>query len=399
MTEPTRVTESIDGAVMEEIGSPEEDGEEVEFIDEPDITYVVDGEIDRPEEEEVEEVEEEEVETAEGEEEVSEAKPEPSEPDEVETIEEVSEQDDSEASPAEEQPVTSDEEAQVVTEEGASPTESEAEPFTLRVDGQEYDVPGSRIEGDEIVIPRESFQRVIQPRVADRSVWQQERAELQQRIEDLDPAKNPTVVKANTMLEQLLEVLEDEEKAYDFFNDFSKNREKLILEAERAELEAEKNRITTREERERTQERAEELASQMDTALDTVLEEARELEAYSGVDFDYVRSIIEPTKESFFFRADQDYPDYGLEEGDIGIRIDRIEQIIATEAERAKRRREAESARKRNDASIGDRTDSEDSTTPAPPEPTTPVEAEEPSSEPQSREEWEANLARVAAGR
>lgn len=385
MDKVEKVSENVDGAVIEEIGSPE--GDHVEDVDimEPDVDLIYDGEVVGYDEEEDEEDEE------------STAPDEQGVEEEEEPTEEASDGESSEASPPEESEDTS-QEAPDDSEEGASPEqEPEREAFTLNVDGQSYDVPDAYVEDDNIVIPRDSFQRVIQPRVADRSVWQKERQQYEQKIQELDPEKNPTVVKARTLLDNMLSVLEDDEKAEEFFSHFASNRDKLILEAERKALEAEKEQMNSSKQRENQAKEAEELPKQMDAAIDNILNEARDIDQYSSVDMDYVRDLIEPIKGSFFFRAEEDMPQAGLKKGEIGVRIDLIEQVIEKEARRSSSAREIEETRKRNKAALGNDSESDD---PAPPalEPDNPVEVTEPPKI-ESREDWDAHLAAVAAGR
>lgn len=380
------VSENIDGAVVEEIGSP--DGEHVEHVDdfeilEPDVAFVHDGEIVEDELEESSDDDEDEVQD---------------EPivEEVDSPEEVVEGERSEASPDDE-PGDTAEAAPTDSDEGASPQEPTRDPFTLNVDGQSYDVPDAYVDGDNIVIPRESFQRVIQPRVADRGIWHKERQDYQRQIDDLNPETNPTVVKAKALLDSIMDVLDDSEKADEFFSNFERNRDKLILEAERAELKAEKDRLSTTKQRSASQQEAEELPRQMDEALGTILEQAKSIDDYSNVDMEYVRDLIEPIKGSFFFRAEKDMPEANLKKGEVGVRIDLLEQVIVKEAKRSASLKEAQEARRRNDSVIGDSSADGD---PAPPvlEPDNPVEVHEPPKI-ESKEDWEARIAAVAAGR
>lgn len=377
------VNENLDGAIMEEIGSPA--GEHVEYVDdfdimEPDVSFVHDGEIVEDELEEESSDDEPEVEDL---------------VEEVESPEQVVDGERSEASP-DEVPADTPEGAPVGANDGASPEEQTRDPFTLNVDGQSFDVPDAYVDGDNIVIPRDSFQRVIQPRVADRGVWQQERKDFQRHIEELAPERNPEVIKAKTLLNSILEVLEDDQKADAFFSDFAKNRDKLILQAERAELEAQRNQLTSTQQRDTAKQEAAELPVQMDSALGNVLSQAKEIADYSSVDMDYVRDLIEPIKGSFFFRADADMPEAGLKKGEIGVRIDLIEQVIQKEAKRSQATQAAQEARKRNETALGNTS----SNVSAPPalKPDNPVEVEE-TPKIETKEQWQARMAAIAAGR
>lgn len=385
----TRVTESIDGAIMEEIGSP--DGEHLEevFIDEPDVALVYDGNI--VEDVDLDEEDDDIVET----EEVTDPDPEPTE---VETVEEFDEEESVEASPEGEAEITP-EGASDADAEGASPTTDEPtrEPFNYRVDGQDYEVSESYVEDDNIVIPRESWQRDIQPRLADRNAWIAERRQYLQQIEDLSPENNPEVIKANKLLEQLDAAFEDEESAYAFFKNFTSNKDKLFLAADRAAFEAEKQQATAVRDREAQETETRELQTQMDASIDSVLQQAAEIEAYQGVDFDHVRRLIDQTKNSFFFRAAEDLPQFGLKKGEVGLNIQRIESVIQAEAERSNKLAEQQAARRRNDEALGDSTEEEDPAPPAP-EPDTPQDTSGGSPEITSKEDWESHIAAVAAG-
>lgn len=384
MSEVEKVGENLDGAVVEEIGSP--DGDHVEYVDddmilEPDVAFVHDGEIvnDDLEDEDDEVTDDEPV------------------IEEVESQEEVVDGERAEASPDEDAEDTP-EGAPEASDEGASPEAQDArEAFTLNVDGQSYDVPEAYVDGDNIVIPRDSFQRVIQPRVADRSVWQKERQQYEQRIQDLNPENNPQVVKAKTLLDNMLEVLEDDDKAEEFFSDFVRQRDKLILQAERAELEAEKNNLTSSQKREDAATQAEELPKQMDASIGAILNEAKNIDQYASVDMDYVRELIEPIKASFFFRAEQDMPDAGLKKGEIGVRIDLLEQVVAKEASRAQALQATQQTRERNQEALNDSADDDASAPPAL-EPDNPIDVREPPKV-ESKEDWDAHMAAIAAGR
>lgn len=378
------VTESIDGAIMQEIGSP--DGSHLEEVFEPsDFTFVDDGEIthEDPAVSVVDLTEEDET-------------PDPVIED-VSRIEEVSDGELAEAPPAQPDPVTGQQPAPVEGDEGASPTAGKREAFSLRMDGQDIPVPDAYVEGDNVVIPREQFQRVVQPRLADRNAWIAERREYLQRIEDLAPERNPTVVKANALLEAVNAAFENEDSAYEFFKNFNANRDKLILNAERQALEAERKQFTSQRDRETAEATVAELQMQMDAGLGAVLDQAAQLGAYSNLDFEHVRSIIEPVKHSFFFRAAEDLPQFGLRKGEIGINIEKIEGVLQAEARRVQRELAARAAAERNAATLNESTSSGNEDPPAI-EPDTPLVTEAPS-EPKTREEWEARMAAVAAGR
>jgi hypothetical protein len=381
----TQVTENIDGAIMEEIGSPDGSHLEEVYIDEPDVSVVYDGEV----------IDEDEG----GEEEVVEVKAD-DEPivEEVETVEEVLVDDPAEASPVVDETVTGDEPAPVVEDEGASPkAEVEREAFQIRVDGQEFEVPDSYVEGDNIVIPREQFQRVVQPKLADRNVWVTERRDLLRQIDDLAPEKNPRVVKAEHLLDAVDKAFENEDSAYAFFKDFIRNRDKLILSADRAAFEAEKNQHKSTTEKVQQETAVEQLEQEMDTGLNNVLDTAKSIDAYADVDFNYVRTILNESKTAFFFRAAEDMPQFGLKKGEVGINVEKIENVIKAEAEREKKRKENSAAGRRNSAVLSDDADDPDT---APPviEPDTPLVTDT-MQEAASKDDWERQMAAIAAGR
>jgi hypothetical protein len=78
-------------------------------------------------------------------------------------------------------------------------------PWSLRVDGQRVDLEGAYLEADEIRIPREVWERQIQPNyMGDRRVWQREREHFNRQLQALADDNRPEVIRANLFADRFL---------------------------------------------------------------------------------------------------------------------------------------------------------------------------------------------------
>lgn len=111
--------------------------------------------------------------------------------------------------------------AEEPTTEEAAPAEAsgepvEAQPFAFKAYGQDFAIDGATVveEGGERVIriPESAWQSQIHPKIADPSAIQRDRDRLERRIRELDPERNPNVVRAKVFREALDPLLEAAEK-------------------------------------------------------------------------------------------------------------------------------------------------------------------------------------------
>jgi len=124
-------------------------------------------------------------------------------------------------------------------------------PFSFRVDRVEIAVPEGMAgvqeteHGRVFLIHEDAWQQYIQPRLADRTQWIQREREYRRRIAELDPERNPDVIRARALAAELDAILSDRDRAAEFIDNFEREKELLRLRAENRiyrELEAAKNK-------------------------------------------------------------------------------------------------------------------------------------------------------------
>ena len=210
------------------------------------------------------------------------------EPEGVEVVEEIESEEvpeqieaDEEASTgAEEEPLEAEEEAPAEEAEAPPPepatSEEAGQPFSFRADGKGVDVPGAGIydhvdaEGNpaqSLVIPADSWQRFIQPHLADRGAFAAERRNYEQQIEALDPSNNETVVRAQSLLDNFEQIISSPEALTEFLENFDQNKELLKLKADLASRSAQDELRTSREEQQSSAEQQAAVYQHIDTDI------------------------------------------------------------------------------------------------------------------------------------
>lgn len=179
---------------------------------------------------------------------------------------------------AETQPEAGDEPADSLT------AEAEPEPFSFKVHGKTVDVDGAQFlklpeedGGEGYWIPREAWQRQVQPYIQDPQAWVQERRELHQRIQDLDPTRNEHVVRAQALSQQIQSLLDaGPEALLQWAQNYEQNKQVLLAQAEQQLLRAENQRLAQTHEQQQLAEQQKQLEPQLRTALDNSIDRVRE---------------------------------------------------------------------------------------------------------------------------
>jgi hypothetical protein len=292
------------------------------------------------------------------------------------------EQDTAEAAPAEEEVETLD------GEDAEDVDASELEPFTFKADGTEFTLDGVRLNEDgDIVISSEDWSRQVQPHLADRRVWQAKEQEFKKAIADLDPAINPVVKQAEVMLTKVNELLTDADALDAFVEDFEKNRDRLIADAEKARLQQELDNLKAAKSGEQQAQQTADLGSQIATGIEQLVEMAVAEEAYAGLDTGYLSGLLTDMKASIFYPAPEDVPEAGISQGDIVVDYDVVARVVEREAKRVQAAEERTKARRKNSATRSKRK--------APATPATKPVAAPAETRPQSKEEWLKRIAQL----
>jgi hypothetical protein len=311
--------------------------------------------------------------------------------DEGEAPEETEDADDeSAADEVEEESGTADaaqaeetEEAQ--EEESGEDVTEDPTPVQFKADGQEFVVEGSHVDEDgNYVIPADVFARKVQPHLADRRIWAEERQGLQKQIAALDPANNPTIKQAEVMLTKVNELLSDEDALDTFVAEFEKNRDKLVADAEKAKIQQELDNLRAEKNSVATEQADVDLSSQMALGIERIVEMAMERPEYEGLDEQYVSELLTDMQGSIYFRATEANEEAGLEVGDIGVDYNVVARVLQREAKRVENSAARRKAQRKNSAAS---TRKKSPTTPAPK-----ADEAQVSERPKTKAEWEARL-------
>lgn len=180
--------------------------------------------------------------------------------------------------------VASEESGESAEEEPTQPS-PETHPFSFKADGTKVDVPGAVVgkakgqDGEEreyILIPKDSWQKTVQPRVADRVQIQQREANLQRQLDqvrrELDPDHNPDVQRARALVSEFDKILEDEASLRSFLENFEQGKAHLKSRIDNRVLTAEKEGRQEMEKVEATEKQIDEWAETMATDLPQVVD-------------------------------------------------------------------------------------------------------------------------------
>lgn len=211
-------------------------------------------------------------------------------------------------------------EAQAAPEAGDetpdSLTEAEPEPFSFRVDGVDVAVEGAELVdlgedgGKQIVMSPESWQRFVQPRLADRNAWTQERAQYVRRIQELDPSKNEHVLRAHALTQQMQQLLDaGPEALVQWAQNYEQNKQVLLAQAEQQLLRAENQRLAQTHEQQQLAEQQKQLEPQLRTALDNSIDQVRD-QMFAGMQLPEkakkrIADRLWRVRDKLFFVADE----------------------------------------------------------------------------------------------
>lgn len=221
---------------------------------------------------------------------------EPAEPEAVEPVEDAADPEEVDAAAVEadsaEQPDGAGDDGQPRDEHGrfapkSAPPESSppvaepspsGEPFRFKVDGIPVEVDGAFEHDGKIIIPRETWDRVVQPKTADRSRIQQTQERMQAEVRRLQSEAEAREERFRTVLGKVDELLGDPEKVRAFVERYQQEAPRFKLEVENALLKSRQQRsetdAKTRSEEAEQREFNELAPSALKNAVDMVVERA-----------------------------------------------------------------------------------------------------------------------------
>lgn len=231
----------------------------------------------------------------------------------------------------------------------------ETRPLRVRVDGQDIDVPDAIETNDgRIVMTRDAFNRVLQPRLTDRrALHERHQKELAAARAQADPEKNPVVLRAKILVEEfdklqdagLLQVDPDELEKLQLRVDNEILRRGIKQEPEAAADEPSETEVAET----RTL-----FETGLGHALDTLL--AHDLYKDLGLSKDHLYKLVRPRWQEWARVADALDPN-GFEEGKKYIDMAAVRALVDELAEpirnERKRLSDVAAARKKNEAALG----------------------------------------------
>lgn len=239
-----------------------------------------------------------------------------------------------------------------------------AEPFTYKADGTEFEVPGAEVKDGEIRLTREQWQRHIQPQLADRRRFIEERRRLHAQAEQAGERHKGELEKWQQIGQALEQVLSaPDEQLIQRIAQLKRQWPQLKLQAERAALEDERKTLTSQQETRQREAQAEQLRPQLRQHLDgAVRKVAEEVVPDAGLDDEALGRVSDKLMRlwnaGLFFEADEALAaEMGVPVGTPMVRTDWIEDELRDRAELLsavrERQKKAAEAKRKNDAALG----------------------------------------------
>lgn len=222
------------------------------------------------------------------------------------------------------------------------PESVEYEPFTLKADGRQQVLSGSMNMGHGIYVPRDTWQKEVQPFLADRAKLVAERDRLQRQLE----SKAPIEQQAQAIVDHFEALLTgDPDKAWEWFQSFQTNAPVLLAESRTAAAEAKASAYERERETERVQEATRQFNERAPGVLRSAVDVTVRLPEFQDLGLDaqlvYDQLARLPIGQTFF-TASEDIPEWGVKKGDTTVDWNLVAHHVQSVAEHAKRLRERE---------------------------------------------------------
>lgn len=231
-------------------------------------------------------------------------------------------------------------------------------PFSPRVYGQRLELEGAVEQAGNVVIPRATWDKMVQPRLVDPVREQRREKALRAQLEEAKASQAEEVERAKLILGHVDKLLSDKAAMIQFVNNFEAEAPKLQLKVANEILQKRLERTTKRQETDGERGIGERLTQQARPAIETVIKDV--LEGIEGVDSKEAADFIEGLWENgtpIFFKV-QPGDNSGLDpsEDPIGVDVPRIARLLGPMIERAKRtaaQQKAAEVKAKNAAALG----------------------------------------------
>jgi hypothetical protein len=180
--------------------------------------------------------------------------------------------------------------------------------------------------GDEIRIPKDAWQRFIQPNLRDGRAVQQQIQQERQRATAFQQQAEQRETRGELLWKNLTAIGSDREKLLQFFERWEQEWPKLQAKAEADYWKAQATAYQQRESEGTEQQQVAELTGQLEHAADAWSEYYAQ--QYPGLSKDEIRGLIWDMRESLYMQADRDIPEWNVQAGMITLRHDVLQQHL-----------------------------------------------------------------------
>ena len=212
-------------------------------------------------------------------------------------------------------------------------------PFSPRVYGQRLELEGATEQAGNVVIPRATWDKMVQPRLVDPVREQRREKALRTQLEEAKANQSEEVERAKLILGHVDQLLSNKEAFIRFAQNFDSEAPKLQLKVANEILTKRLERTTKRQETDGERGIGDRLTQQARPAIDTVIKDV--LEGVEGVDSkeaaDFIHDLWENGTPIFFKVQPGDNSGLDPEEDPIGVDVPRIARLLAPMIDRAKR--------------------------------------------------------------
>jgi hypothetical protein len=233
-------------------------------------------------------------------------------------------------------------------------TPAEVTPWSFTADGKTVTVARSQIfeavvdpatgrKEQFILTPKDEWMRTIQPHLADRGKWGQEKRQLLEQVAQLAPENHADVIRAQELTKFLWSLFDQEpEQLVEMVAQLKAERPvwdaKQEAAAARAQLAA-RDAVKQEPDAQLAELDEQELEQTLQTGLRHHLTEALKDPALAGIAPDRAFKLLWRAAPQIFFEAAEDMPEAGLKKGERGILLNEMRAILTEEVEYAKQLR------------------------------------------------------------
>ena len=261
------------------------------------------------------------------------------------------------------------------------------QPFSYTVDRQPVQVPGAKLVGDEIHIPKDAWQRFVQPNLRDGRAVQQQIQQITQQANAFRQQAEQRGTRGEELWNKLTSLGNDREKLLQFFENYEQEWPKIQAKAEADFYKRQVDEYQRQAQEGSEQEQVTALTGQLEHAADAWSEYYAG--QYPGLTKDEIRGLIWDMREALYTQADRDIPEWNVQAGMITLRHDVLQQHLGRINQKLTAGKQTtRAAAQANAAVLG--------TTPTPP-PTvpsrgSPAPGARTENRPKNRAEWEARM-------